>query len=72
MTGTILVAADDGAIRTVLNQALSRSGYEVRCTGNAATLTKQMTTMLPTSNNWLHWPGSRMNVFTSFTTIAAW
>lgn len=38
MTGTILVADDDGAIRTVLNQALSRSGYEVRCTGNAATL----------------------------------
>ena len=38
MTGTILVADDDGAIRTVLNQALSRAGYEVRCTGNAATL----------------------------------
>ncbi|MEM0908289.1 MAG: nitrogen regulation protein NR(I) [Pseudomonadota bacterium] len=38
MTGTILVADDDGAIRTVLNQALSRAGYDVRCTGNAATL----------------------------------
>jgi len=38
MKGTILVADDDGAIRTVLNQALSRAGYEVRCTGNAATL----------------------------------
>jgi two-component system nitrogen regulation response regulator GlnG len=38
MTGTILVADDDGAIRTVLNQALSRAGYDVRCTSNAATL----------------------------------
>src|SRR5438067_9030471 len=36
--GSILVADDDGAIRTVLNQALSRAGYEVRSTGNAATL----------------------------------
>ena len=35
---TILVADDDGAIRTVLNQALTRAGYEVRSTGNAATL----------------------------------
>ena len=34
----ILVADDDAAIRTVLNQALSRAGYEVRLTGNAATL----------------------------------
>ncbi|MCB1393038.1 MULTISPECIES: nitrogen regulation protein NR(I) [unclassified Nitrobacter] len=34
----ILVADDDGAIRTVLNQALSRAGYDVRLTGNAATL----------------------------------
>ena len=34
----ILVADDDTAIRTVLNQALSRAGYEVRLTGNAATL----------------------------------
>jgi two-component system nitrogen regulation response regulator GlnG len=34
----ILVADDDTAIRTVLNQALSRAGYEVRSTGNAATL----------------------------------
>ncbi|WP_420392020.1 nitrogen regulation protein NR(I) [Acuticoccus sp.] len=38
MTGTILVADDDGAIRTVLNQALSRAGFDVRCTSNAATL----------------------------------
>ncbi len=36
--GTILVADDDGAIRTVLNQALSRAGFDVRCTSNAATL----------------------------------
>lgn len=36
--GQILVADDDSAIRTVLNQALSRAGYEVRLTSNAATL----------------------------------
>ncbi|MCC2110834.1 MAG: response regulator, partial [Hyphomicrobiales bacterium] len=36
--GTILIADDDAAIRTVLNQALSRAGYEVRLTGNASTL----------------------------------
>src|SRR5215216_658517 len=36
--GSVLVADDDAAIRTVLNQALSRAGYEVRSTGNAATL----------------------------------
>ena len=36
--GNILVADDDAAIRTVLNQALSRAGYEVRSTGNAATM----------------------------------
>jgi two-component system, NtrC family, nitrogen regulation response regulator GlnG len=36
--GTILVADDDAAIRTVLNQALGRAGYLVRTTGNAATL----------------------------------
>jgi two-component system nitrogen regulation response regulator GlnG len=36
--GQILVADDDSAIRTVLNQALSRAGYSVRLTGNAATL----------------------------------
>ena len=34
----ILVADDDSAIRTVLSQALSRAGYEVRVTSNAATL----------------------------------
>src|SRR5579884_3171131 len=37
-SGNILVADDDTAIRTVLSQALSRAGYEVRTTGNAATL----------------------------------
>lgn len=36
--GTILVADDDAAIRTVVNQALSRAGYEVRVTSNASTL----------------------------------
>ena len=36
--GSILIADDDAAIRTVLNQALSRAGYEVRSTSNAATL----------------------------------
>jgi two-component system, NtrC family, nitrogen regulation response regulator GlnG len=35
---SILVADDDAAIRTVLNQALSRAGYDVRSTSNAATL----------------------------------
>ncbi|MAF96540.1 MAG: nitrogen regulation protein NR(I) [Rhodospirillaceae bacterium] len=35
---TILVADDDGAIRTVVSQALGRVGYEVRAAGNAATL----------------------------------
>ncbi|GAB4174107.1 MAG: nitrogen regulation protein NR(I) [Thalassobaculales bacterium] len=35
---TILVADDDRAIRTVLNQALGRLGHEVRTTGTAATL----------------------------------
>lgn len=37
-SGTILVADDDAAIRTVLNQAFSRAGYSVRLTSNAATL----------------------------------
>ncbi|WP_026481698.1 nitrogen regulation protein NR(I) [Ahrensia sp. 13_GOM-1096m] len=38
MNGTILVADDDAAIRTVLSQALSRAGYDVRLTSNASTL----------------------------------
>ena len=37
---TILIADDDAAIRTVLNQALGRAGYNVRITSNAATLWK--------------------------------
>jgi two-component system nitrogen regulation response regulator GlnG len=38
MTATILVCDDDSAIRTVLNQALGRAGYDVRTTGTAAGL----------------------------------
>ncbi len=38
VSGQILVADDDAAIRTVLNQALSRVGHEVKVTSNAATL----------------------------------
>jgi two-component system nitrogen regulation response regulator GlnG len=41
--GSILVADDDSAIRTVLNQALSRAGYEVRTASNAATLWRWVT-----------------------------
>ncbi|WP_099867753.1 nitrogen regulation protein NR(I) [Pararhizobium haloflavum] len=37
-SATILVADDDAAIRTVLNQALTRAGYDVRITSNASTL----------------------------------
>ena len=35
---TILLADDDASIRTVVSKALNRAGYEVRATGNAATL----------------------------------
>ncbi|MFN6954006.1 MAG: nitrogen regulation protein NR(I) [Acetobacteraceae bacterium] len=35
---TVLIADDDRAIRTVLTQALSRAGYNVRATSSAATL----------------------------------
>ena len=35
---TVLVADDDGAIRTVVSQALGRAGYDVRAASNAATL----------------------------------
>jgi len=35
---TILVADDDNAVRMVLEQALSRAGYDVRSTSNASTL----------------------------------
>src|ERR1700759_3955463 len=37
-SGTILICDDDAAIRTVLNQALGRAGYDVRTTGTAAGL----------------------------------
>jgi two-component system nitrogen regulation response regulator GlnG len=37
-SGNIIVADDDAAIRTVLSQALSRAGYEVRTTGTVAGL----------------------------------
>jgi len=36
--GTVLIADDDGAIRTVVSQALARAGFVPRATGNAATL----------------------------------
>lgn len=38
MNGTILVADDDAAIRTVVSQALTRAGFDVRVTSNASTL----------------------------------
>ncbi len=41
--GTILIADDDAAIRTVLNQALGRAGYEVRSTGTASGLWRWIT-----------------------------
>src|SRR5487761_1387370 len=37
-SGHIRIADDDSAIRTVLSQALSRAGYEVRATATAASL----------------------------------
>lgn len=40
MSGTILIADDDAAIRTVLSQSLTRAGYDVRVTSNASTLWK--------------------------------
>src|SRR6201992_2859610 len=40
MSATILVCDADSAIRTVLNQALGRAGYNVRTTGTAAGLWK--------------------------------
>src|SRR6476619_6654367 len=36
----ILIADDDSSIRLVLSQAFTRLGYQVRATGNAATLLK--------------------------------
>jgi len=43
-TGTILVADDDAAIRTVVGQALTRAGYDVRTASNAAALWKLVQT----------------------------
>ena len=43
MKGTVLVADDDAAIRTVVSQALSRAGYDVRLTSNASTLWRWVT-----------------------------
>jgi two-component system, NtrC family, nitrogen regulation response regulator GlnG len=37
---SVLIADDDASIRLVLSQALAREGYQVRATGNAATLWK--------------------------------
>ena len=45
--GTILIADDDAAIRTVLNQALARAGYSPRATGNAATVAEAASTTPP-------------------------
>ncbi|HLZ76246.1 nitrogen regulation protein NR(I) [Phenylobacterium sp.] len=39
----ILIADDDASIRLVLSQAFTRLGYQVRATGNAATLLKWVT-----------------------------
>ena len=36
--GTILIADDDASVRTVLSQALSRAGHDVRVSSNASTL----------------------------------
>ena len=38
MSHTDMIADDDAAIRMVLNQALTRAGYEVRPTGNISTM----------------------------------
>ncbi|MCS6760680.1 MAG: nitrogen regulation protein NR(I) [Candidatus Devosia symbiotica] len=38
MSHVVLLANDDAAIRMVLNQALTRAGYEVRPTGNISTM----------------------------------
>ena len=38
MSATILIADDDRAVRTVLERALSRRGFDVRSTGNGSTL----------------------------------
>jgi two-component system nitrogen regulation response regulator GlnG len=40
MNARILLADDDSSLRFVLSQALSKEGYDVRATGNVATLSK--------------------------------
>lgn len=40
MNARILLADDDASLRYVLSQALSKEGYDVRATGNVATLLK--------------------------------
>ncbi|KPF75169.1 chemotaxis protein CheY [alpha proteobacterium AAP81b] len=40
MTATVIVADDDAAIRTVVRQALTRAGYQVKLTETAAGLVK--------------------------------
>ncbi len=40
MSARILLAEDDNSLRLVLSQALGKEGYDVRATGNVATLTK--------------------------------
>ena len=39
-TKKIIIADDDSSIRLVLSQTFTRLGYQVRATGNAATLLK--------------------------------
>jgi two-component system nitrogen regulation response regulator GlnG len=40
MSARILLAEDDNSLRLILAQALGKEGYEVRATGNVATLTR--------------------------------
>ncbi|UPT61127.1 MAG: hypothetical protein M0D54_11710 [Hyphomonadaceae bacterium JAD_PAG50586_4] len=40
MSARILLADDDASLRFVLSQALGKEGYNVRATGNVATLSK--------------------------------
>ncbi len=40
MSANILLADDDASLRFVLSQALNKEGYQVRATGNVATLAK--------------------------------
>ena len=40
MNARILLAEDDNSLRMVLSQALGKEGYDVRATGNVATLSK--------------------------------